>query len=223
MVPQVCLGVWEYTKGMKVVVFGASGRVGVRVVELLLAEGEEVFAVVHNHDLFQGHPHLHVRKLDVHDAAAVAEVLQGASAVVSTLSSWASKQGDVLSSAMRAIIPAMDANGIKRIVSLTGNAAFMPDDKPSFAQKAGRTMLCKIAPKVVSDGEEHMAVLRESDLDWTVLRSPAMNNRGKEDYVLSAKLSNPTDTINRQAVAKAMVAELHEGTWLRQAPNITRS
>ena len=208
---------------MKIVVFGASGRVGVRVVELLLAQGEEVFAVVHNHDLFQGHPHLHVRKLDVHDADAVAEVLQGAGAVVSTLSSWASKQGDVLSSAMRAIIPAMDANGIKRIVSLTGNAAFTPDDTPTLVQKAGRTMLHKIAPKVVADGEEHMAILRGSDLDWTIVRSPTMNNLGKDDYTLSAKLSNPTDTINRQAVAKAMVAELHEGTWLRQAPNIWRA
>ncbi len=221
--PQGCLHVTEYTDGMKVVVFGASGGVGSRVVELLLAEGEEVFAVVHNNDIFQGTPHLHVRKLDVHDTAAVTEVLQGAGAVVSTLSSWASKQGDVLSSAMRAIIPAMDANGIKRIVSLTGNAAFTPDDKPSFAQKAGRTMLHKIAPKVITDGEKHMAILRESYLDWTVLRSPTMNNLGKDSYILSAKLSNPTDTINRQAVAKAMVVELHEGTWLRQAPNIWRA
>jgi putative NADH-flavin reductase len=207
---------------MKVVVFGASGRVGSRVVELLLAEGHEVFAVVHSRDIFQGTPHLYVRKMDVHDAAAVAEVLGGAGAVISTLSSWGSKQGDVLSSAMRAIIPAMDSQNVKRIVSLTGNAAFIQEDKPSLAQKAGRAMLQKIAPGVVADGEKHMAILRKSDLDWTVLRSPTMNNRGKEDYVLSAKLSNPTDTINRQAVAKAMVAELHDSTWLRKAPNIWR-
>lgn len=208
---------------MKVVVFGASGKVGSRVVELLLKEGHEVFAVVHNHDIFQGTPHLHVRKLDVHDAEKVAEVLEGADSVVSALSNWGSKQGDVLASAMRAIVLAMDAQHVKRIVSLTGNAAFTPEDKPTFAQKAGRAMLQTIAPKVIADGEEHMAVLRSSDLDWTVLRSPVMNNRGKTTYVLSANISNPTDTINRQAVAIAMVEQLHDGTWLRQAPNIWRA
>lgn len=207
---------------MKIVVFGASGRVGSRIVELLVHQGHDVFAVIHKHDIFQGTPHLYVRPLDVHDADAVAAVLEGAGAVVSALSSWGSKDGDVLSSAMRAIIPAMDEQGVKRIVSLTGNAAFTPDDKPSLVQEAGRTMLRKIAPHVVEDGEAHMALLRESDLDWTVVRSPVMNNLGKKDYILSAKLSNPTDTIHRQAVAEAMVAELHDGTWLRQTPTIWR-
>jgi hypothetical protein len=124
---------------------------------------------------------------------------------------------------MRAIIPAMTQNGIKRIVSLTGNAAFTPDDKPSLAQKTGRAMMLKIAPKVVADGEKHMAILRESGLDWTVVRSPVMNTLGKATYKLSAKLSGSMATIHRQAVAQAMVDELHDGTWLRQTPTIWRA
>ncbi len=208
---------------MKVVVFGASGRVGSRVVELLLAEGREVFAVVHTHDIFQGTPHLHVRQLDIHDAKAVADVLADADAVISTLSNWGSEHGDVLAAAMRAIIPAMDAAGVKRIVSLTGNAAFTADDEPTLVQKANRAMLSKVAPKVLADGEAHMAILKESDLDWTVIRSPVMNGLGSESYKLKKELSGGAATINRQAVAKAMVAQLQDGTWLRQTPTIWRA
>ncbi len=208
---------------MKVVVFGASGRVGSRVVELLLAQKHDVFAVVHSKDIFQGTPNLYVKRLDVHDAEAVAEVLEGADAVLSCVSSWGSEAGDVLSSAMKAILPAMQRSGTKRIVSLTGTGALIDTDKPSIAQKASHVMMSKVAPKVLADGEEHIRLLQASAADWTVLRSPVMNNRGSAKYRLTAELpGNQLATINRQAVAVAMVELLHDGTWLRQAPCIER-
>ena len=131
---------------MKVVVFGASGKIGSRVVELLLAEGHDVFAVVHSRDIFQGTPHLYVKKLDVHDADTVFEVLKDAGAVLSCVSSWGSEAGDILSSAMRSILPAMEAQGVKRIVSLTGTGALISTDKPSMALKSSHFAMAKMAP-----------------------------------------------------------------------------
>ncbi len=191
--------------------------------ELLLAEGYDVFAAAYKHDIFQGTPHLYVKQLDIHDTQAVAKVIDGTDAVVSCLSNWGSEAGDVLTAAMKAIVPAMDKHGVRRIVSLTGNAAFTPDDEPTFVQKANRVMLQKLAPNVLADGEEHMAVLRASDVDWTIIRSPVMNNLGSEKYKLSAKLSGGAATINRQSVARAIVEQLHDGTWLRQTPTIWRA
>ena len=76
---------------------------------------------------------------------------------------------------------------------------------------------------MVADGEEHMAVLRASDLDWTVLRSPVMNTLGEETYKLSEKLSGATATIHRQAVAQAMVDQISDTNWLHKAPTIWRA
>jgi putative NADH-flavin reductase len=208
---------------MKVVVFGASGRTGTRVVELLLKQEHDVFAIVHKNNVFQGTPQLYVVQLDVHDGVKVAEVISGSQAVISCLSSWQSQEKDVLTSAMEAIVPAMRKSGVRRIVSLTGNAAFTPDDEPTFIQKANHTAMMQIAPRVLSDGEKHMAVLRNSELEWTVLRSPVMNNLGKETYRLSNKLSGATATINRQAVAQAMVDQLSDTKWLGKAPTIWRA
>lgn len=208
---------------MKVAVFGASGRVGRRVVDLLVAEGYDVVAVSRNYALDTPTEHVQVARLDVHDVEGVMQALTGVDGIVSVVSSWGSERGDVLSSAMRSIIPAMRAHKIHRIVSLTGNAAFTSNDKPTIAQKANRAMLHKIAPKVLEDGEEHIRLLQQSHLDWTVVRSPVMNNLGKDTYKLSAKLSSGAATINRQAVAKALVAQLQDGKWLRQTPTIWRA
>lgn len=209
---------------MRVVVFGASGRVGTKVVQLLLANPQNVVvALVHSHNRFEHHDQLTVIQLDVHDQAAVRTTLQGADAVISCVSNWGSESGDVLTAAMRAIVPVMQELGIRRIVSLTGNAAFTPDDVPTAFQKANRAMLQRVAPKVLVDGEEHMKVLRESELDWTVIRSPVMNELGSTRYRLLRKLSGATATIHRQAVARAMVDQLQDGTWLRQAPVIWRA
>jgi putative NADH-flavin reductase len=207
---------------MKIVVFGASGRVGSKVVELLLAQGHDVFAIVHSRDIFQGTPHLYVQQLDVHDEVKVAEVISGSQAVLSCLSNWKSSEGDVLTAAMRAIVPAMEKASVKRIISLTGNAAFTPSDVPTLVQKANRAALMSIAPKVLQDGEAHMAVLAASSLDWTVLRSPVMNELGKQTYRLSERLSGATATIHRQAVAQAMVDQIVDMKWAGKTPTIWR-
>ena len=207
---------------MKAVVFGASGRVGSQVVNLLLECGDNVVAVVHSRNLFEPNPNLTVVALDVHDQVKVTEVISGSQVILSCLSNWGSEQGDVLTAAMRAIVPAMKTVGVRRIISLTGNAAFTPDDKPTALQKANRAMLAKLAPKVLADGEAHMPVLRASGLDWTVLRSPVMNELGKHTYRLSSALSGATATIHRHAVAQAMVDQIDDAQWLQKTPVIWR-
>ncbi|QQS19023.1 NAD(P)H-binding protein [Candidatus Saccharibacteria bacterium] len=208
---------------MKVVVFGASGRVGSKVVALLQKNGHDVLAVVHSNDPFLATSNLQVVQLDVHDQVKVAEVISQSQAVLSALSNWGSKEGDVLTVAMQAIVPAMKSAGVRRIISLTGNAAFTTEDKPTTWQKANRAMLAKIAPKVLADGEKHMKILLDSDLDWTVIRSPVMNEIGHQRYRLSEKLSGTTATIHRQAVAQAMVDQLDNTTWFQKTPVIWRA
>ncbi len=207
---------------MKIVVFGASGRVGRRVVELLVHQGHMVFAVVHHNDPFQGTPNLFVKQMDVHDAGAVAAVLEESDAVISTLGSWGTKTGDVLSSAMESIIPAMKKHGVRRIVTLTGAVAFLPGEKPTLNQRLVQNVLKKADKRVIEDGEKHIQLLQASELDWTVLRSPVMMTLGKPTYQLADKLSGATASIHRQAVAQAMVDQIGDNTWLQQAPTIWR-
>lgn len=206
---------------MQVTVFGASGKVGRLVVEELVSRGYEVTVFVHEHNPFGGD--VRAVKGDIHAAADVAKAVQGSDMVVSALGSWGTKHKDIVSAGTRNIIAAMERQGIKRLVTLTGSEARDPTDKTGLFQKASHLAASLLVSKIVRDGEEHIRLLRASQLDWTVIRSPIMNNLGHKGYKLEASWLSHLRTINRQAVAQAMVDQLNDTSYFRQSPIIQRA
>lgn len=208
---------------MRITVFGASGKVGSRVVELALRRGYLVTAVVHSQDLFVPSNNLLVQRGDIYNMDDVAKSLRGTTAVISCLGSWGTAAKDVLSSAMRAVIPAMEEQGIGRIVTLTGNAAAAPGQKISRGHAGWLGALKPLgAGKVFRDGEEHMRLLANSRLDWTAIRSPIMNNLGGSSYVLDKRPTPLWATVSRLSVATALLDQLDSDEFLGQAPFIRR-
>lgn len=207
---------------MQVTVFGAAGKTGEHVVRLLRKRGETVVAFVHRHDPFEG---LHgVRRVrgDVRDPAAVQRAIKGSDAVISCVGSWKSRHKDILTATMQSLVPAMERQGVSRIISLTGADAQAPYEETNELSWL-RPMLVLFAGKIVRDGEEHMRLLADSSLDWTVLRSPIMNNRGAKGYTLTNAHGNPFATIRREAVATALVDQLYLTNAYHSAPLLARS
>ena len=208
---------------MNVVVFGANGKVGSIVVAKLLDAGHGVTAFVYGNSSFQAHPKLTVVSGNVKEAHDVHQALAGADVVISTLGSWGTKTKDILSSGMQTIIPAMQTHGIQRIVSLTGSAAQAPGDTWGPMGKLNHLLLRLVAPKILRDGEQHIQLLHASNLDWTVVRSPVMNESGTERYALTTTLPGLLETINRHAVAQCLVDQLSDTEHVKQAPHLHRT
>jgi putative NADH-flavin reductase len=207
---------------MQITVFGANGKVGAYVVRELLDKGYVVIAFIHGSHQFRANPKLKIIEGDIYSAKDVNKALVGSKIVISTLGSWGTPKQDILSEGMKNIIPAMKDIGITRIVSLTGADARAEGDTISVLHWLGRQSLRMIAPKVLHDGEEHIRLLQESSLDWTVLRSPIMNERGVAAYKVANSRPKPWQTINRRAVAKAMVEQLEDNTSAQDCPYISR-
>jgi len=205
---------------MQITIFGASGKVGSLVVEEALRRGFSVIAFVHSHDMFVPSNKLRVVKGDIYNEADVQDAIKGSAAVVSCLGSWGTKHRNVLASAMRAIIPAMEHQKIGRIVTLTGSGAAAPSAKPGVAHSALLKLLTPFpAGKVFRDGEEHMKLLAASNLGWTTLRSPIMTSGNKTKYRLTLKSGSLT--IPRAAVATALLDQLDNKDYLHQTPIIS--
>ena len=207
---------------MNITVFGASGKVGQLVVKRLIDEGHRVRAFVHGDAPFSESDQLTIVKGDVHSAEDIARALEGAEAVISCLGSWGTPTKDILSSAMQHIVPEMQRRGIKRIVSLTGAAAQAPGESFRLRDRLNRRILMLAARHILVDGEEHLRLLAESGLDWTVLRSPVMTDATPNGYHLSDVSGSPLETIPRQAVAKAMVDQLADKEHLGSAVQLRR-
>lgn len=206
----------------QIIVFGANGRVGRLVVNRLVAQGYHVTAFVHSASGLAQDNTVQVIEGDVRDHAAVMEAIQGADAVISTLGSWGTSTKDILSSGMAHILPAMSEHGIKRIISLTGSEARASGDRLSPIHRLAHFGVTLAAGKILVDGEVHIKQLEASGLEWTVVRSPIMNSKGSSDYVLSNERPFPWATINRQAVADALVDQLTEVRFVGMAPYISR-
>ena len=208
---------------MKILVLGASGRIGSLVVQQLLKQGHNVHALVRSSASLPEHPLLTSVEGDVRKQTDITHALQGCDAVVSALSSWGTPTKDILQTAMQNIVSSPQGSTI-RVVSLTGADARAPGDTPNIVQRSMHFFLGNMAKKVLQDGEKHIAVLAGANNNWSVLRSPVMNNKGKNgSYRLSNKLPMPWQTIHRHDVATAMVSLLEQNTHICQAPVIYRS
>lgn len=209
---------------MKVVVFGANGKVGRIVVSELLKRGHAVTAFVRGEYYFPKDKKLRIIEGDAYDPFSVMSAIKDNDAVVSALGSWGTKHKNVLTEGMRNIIPAMRKHGATRIVSLTGADCRAPDDKPSFVHNLIHALLSMLATKILKDGEAHLDQLIASNLDWTVIRSPVMNESGNPDlYKLSYTRPRLWRTIHRYSVAYAMADSLESKDHIKQAPFITRT
>jgi putative NADH-flavin reductase len=209
---------------MQITVFGASGKVGRLVVAEALKRGHSVVAFVHKKNGLSNDKNLKIVQGDIYNAASAAKAIKGSDAVISALGSWGTPDKDIVKAGIKNIIPAMQTNKIKRIVSLTGHGANAPGDKFDPLHIISRWILVILAPKILHDGEDHIEQLAKTNLDWTIIRSSMMVNSGKpKKFKVTTKRPLPLALVNRQSVATALVDLAENRSYLKQAPFIVRS
>lgn len=207
---------------MQITVFGSTGKVGRLVVQEAIWRGHTVVAFQRRPPPSKTFPNIRFVQGDIYDAAAVKAAITGSDAAISTLGSWGTPRKNILSVGMSAIIPAMQAEGISRIVTVTGAEARAAGDHLSIIHRVMHTLLGLAAGKVLRDSETHIAQLENSDLDYTVIRSPIMTNSGNHiSYTLTKRRPLPWQTVNRHAVARCIVDQIELSTQSQSAPFIT--
>ncbi len=205
---------------MKLVIFGANGRVGRLLVQEAVKRGHEVTAAIYGDQDARLGDGVRILSVDIHDAQQVQHALHGQDAVVSALGSWGTPTQDIVSKGMETIMPAMQHEGVSRIVSLTGADARIDRDAPTLSAHVMRAILQLIAPKILTDGERHLQILEKSECEWTVIRSPRMIDGEAQGYQLSAKSAQAWDKIHRTTIATCMLDVLEDATYVHEAPII---
>jgi putative NADH-flavin reductase len=206
---------------MQITILGASGRIGQLLVPLALANGHQITALTHTKNPFTPQTGLRVLQGDISDPIMMQQATEGSQVIISTLGSWGTKQKTTLSRAMNTLVPLLEADGSSSLViSLTGAAALIDTDQPSFLDTVNRWLLLLIAPKILRDAETHIKTLQTSTINWKVVRAPVMNDKPHQAYVLRATLAAPWLTIARQSVAHCLLDLAESDQWQQQAPVI---
>ncbi|MGH3675717.1 MAG: NAD(P)-dependent oxidoreductase [Mycobacterium sp.] len=159
---------------MKLAIFGANGQTGRLATALALNAGHEVVAVTRRPREFPlAGPGLTVAEADVRDASAVRSLVAGVNAVVSTLGvTFTREPVDTYSVGTGNIVAAMRTAKTRRLVVVSSTAAY-----PTRRRRAPLTLrlvepiLTKTIGKTVYDDFRRMeTIVRDSDLDWTIVR-----------------------------------------------------
>ena len=208
---------------MKIVVFGASRGVGLQVVKQALDQGHVVTAFVRSPDTFEvKHVNLRICKGDSMDAAAVANVIAGQSAVVSTLGPTRPPVAHMMETSAKNIEAGMKKHGVRRLISTTGAGIRQPEDQPKWIDHFISFLLNLVAKEVVMDSEENVRVIQASDLDWTVVRFPRlMDGEHTGKYRVGFVSKESGTQISRADAAEFVLKELTEQKWLKKLPLVS--
>lgn len=208
---------------MKIIVFGASGGTGIKIVEQALSAGHIVTAFVRTPSkLGIQNQNLTVAQGDVMDAAAVSSAIAGQDAVISALGPVRPPLPGMMETAAKNIVAAMQAHRIRRLISTTGAGVRDPQDQPKFIDKFMGVLLRLLAKDVLLDSAANVNFIQASDLDWTIVRYPrlldgALTGKYRVGYVGKDSGSQ----ISRADGADFVLKELTANQWIRKAPIVS--
>lgn len=208
---------------LKILVLGATGGTGRLIVSQALARGYDVTALVRSHEKGSDLNGASLIVGDARDEIALCKALKGRGAIVSALGTAASpfREVTLLSTATRALVSAMKVEQVSRLVCITGIGAGDSAGHGGFV--FDNLILPLLLRKVYADKHRQEAIVRDSGLDWVLVRRAILNDKPGRDTIRAlADLSGfHGGTISRQDVAKFVLDQLRANTWLHRSPLIT--
>ncbi|XP_077131051.1 flavin reductase (NADPH)-like isoform X2 [Ranitomeya variabilis] len=213
---------------MKLSILGATGQTGATLVTQALQDGHEVTALVRNvSKMTIQHERLKVVEANIFSSDSLAEHFQGQDAVVSCLGFpykvFSSISG--YTDSMTAIAVAMRQTGVNRMVTMT--SWYTDTNSAQNASFFVRNLLVPLIKSVLTNMFEMEKYLEKecSDLNWTVVRPPGLQNTPVTDkeilthegYFVPDEKGYPiTNTVSRADVSRFMLSTLNDNRWTKK-------
>ncbi len=204
---------------MKIAVIAAGGRSGQAFVEAALAAGHSIRAGVRGKSHLQPHPSLVIVECDATNESQLKNLMLRQEAVASFIGHVKGSEPNVQTIAIQKVAGVMNVLGIKRLISLTGTGVRFPGDIITVLDRILNLSISIIDPARVKDGKNHVEVLKNSDLDWTVIRVLKLQDVSAKPFELLEH--GPTKLyVSRKEVAQAVLQVLERRSFIKQAPII---
>ena len=192
---------------MNILVFGSTGGTGKQIVQQALEAGHVVTAVARNPSAINiTHKNLAVIKADVLQHETFQALFKGKDVILSALGFKRLSDTMVYSKGVCNIINYMQQNNIKRIMCVSATAIEV-NPKLSFLYRMFTKLLQAILKKPYADLLLMEHELKQTNLDWTVVRPPKLLDTsltGKYRYAINEWLPRCTK-ISRADLAHFMV------------------
>jgi uncharacterized protein YbjT (DUF2867 family) len=164
---------------MRIAVLGATGRTGRLIIEQAIERGHEVRAVTRRAEAAVDATWA---VADGRDVPAVEAALHGCDAAAFAIGpSGRGADPGVLSQSLAATLAAMAGAGVKRIVVVTADGPFADSGDP-LTRFVAKPILNRVLPESMADFRAAERLLRDSTVDWTVIRPAQLTDKPSRRY-----------------------------------------
>jgi putative NADH-flavin reductase len=205
-----------------ILVIGANGGIGRQVVEIALAAGFRVTAILRDPSrLALTHSHLEIVKGNILEPEGFQTHLQGKDAVISAIGVKGGLTGDkpttLYSSGNHRLLEAMRQAGVKRVFVISASAVEISPVLPFMVRLFAKYVLQKLLRHMYADLLAMEKLVRESDANWTIVRPPQLTDNpetGRYRWSVNSFLRNALK-ISRADVAHFMLHHISDEATYR--------
>jgi putative NADH-flavin reductase len=207
---------------IKVAIIGGTGKSGKYLVAQLIKQGYSCKLLLRNPETFSiKNPLLEIIKGDVQNLDDIRALISDCDAVISALG-----MGKVLSStsifsqSTTHIIQAMTEFNLRRYIVLTGLNVDTEFDKKGAKTKFATEWMYTNYPLTTADRQTEYELLKASNLDWTLVRLPLIEQT-EERYKVVVSLEDCLgDKISATDLADFLISQLSDNQYIKQSPFI---
>lgn len=153
---------------------------------------------------------------DLQDAGFLDHALAGADGVICTLGPSAARPEAYLARATRDILAAMQRQHVTRILAVTGAMIGTGVDL-SWFMGTMRALYRRSQPALAADRDEQESLLRNSKLDWTVVKPPRLTHGAGKAQVDTRPRVGALSHISRASLAAYLLQEFERPMHTRAA------
>ncbi len=207
---------------MKLVIFGATGKIGHHLITQSLDQGHEVTAFVRNPNKIDlHHKDLRLVQGDVLNPAEVKTAIEGQDAVLCALGMPLFNREKLREKGTKNILDGMQQIGVKRLVCLSVHG--VGDSYAMLPLSYKLIVMPLLFHWLLADHKAQEALIKNSGLDWVITRAVNFTDApytGDYHHGFTAANKPATLKISQPDLAEFMLKQIADNRYLHQTPSI---
>jgi putative NADH-flavin reductase len=204
----------------RLAIIGGTGKSGKYLVKQLLGQGFRLRLLIRNPQDFQLKNHLiEIIRGDARRYESVKHLMDGCQAVISMLGQ-PKGEPSIFSQASKNVIRAMNHFGIDRYIVTTGLNVDAPSDKKGIKTKLATDWMRVNFPETTADKQVEFNVLSSSNVSWTMVRLPLIEQTDERSRILVSLENCPGEKVNSTDLASFVIEQISDTKYVRKAPFI---